>query len=501
MLILYYDTDWKFRICGIDTENQKMGNEYKFNSQTENLIFFSGGNDYGICCYDNEKMYSADIVTGEKSTILNWFDTGIVSANIQSVAILPENKIIVSYYDSALSGSHAVIFEKTEAENVKSRTVINIGMDFVENSVYSAVMQFNKENQDYIIKITDYSLYNSEDRKKMLSENFPDIFLTDGKADFSYYAKQGLLSDMYEFMDNDSEVKRSDYLENALEAFSIDGKLVSISPFFNINTIAGKKSAVVVNDWNTEEFIKYAEGISEEVQLFNDEEMTAEGIMEMFCYGAVNDFIDYENHTCDFDNKEFVKIIEFAGKHKTMAEHSAEISNVDYNAYYDEMYAKYKTGEILFKQYVFGNVEGIYQAESADFGGELSFTGIPSEERTSYMSSSFKLGISSKSENKEMAWNFVKQFLKDEYQNNKYGFPVKKSVFEETVSADFSDIGIDEATSEKYINFINSVRIPLKSDMNIVQIIDEETYSYFSKNQSADETAKNIQQRVTEYLK
>ena len=59
----------------------------------------------------------------------------------------------------------------------------------------------------------------------------------------------------------------------------------------------------------------------------------------------------------------------------------------------------------------------------------------------------------------------------------------------------------DEVVFEKVNNLISSASVTSLSDSKIREIINEQTSLYYSDVRSAEDTAKNIQKKVSMYLK
>lgn len=539
--IVYYDTNGKFCMNEIDSENKKLGEKKTIDSALTNGVngFLNGSGEYTFYMFDSNSMYGVNIATGESKKIINWIDSDIDSSNIQSVSALADGKFIISSYDSTDWKNHISVIEKTDADTIKNQQVITLAGNYLDSRIYSEVIKFNKENQNYRIKVTDYSEYSTEDdwnagatkfKADMTTGNVPDIIVINNDMSVETLSSKGILADINEFFNKDSEIKREDYLENIFKAFeSEDGKLYSIAPSFNISTLVGKTSNLEgLENWSLSKFIDYAENLDEEQSLFSPDSMTSDNLFYILCYNAINDFVDFENKTCDFNNEGFIKLLEFAKKYPTSQEYYENFDeDMDYDAYYQDIYLGYRNGKIILENSYFYDLGSMYQIEKADFGDDVLFIGYPSNDgSSSYINADLKFGISAKSDNQEAAWQFIKHFLSDEYQEMSGGLPVKKSALEkkakdamtpytytdengETVVEE-PTIGIngmefkigymDEEHKNKYMDFISSLDKESSYNSEITAIIDEEVQAFFSGQKSAQETADIIQNRVKTYI-
>jgi nucleoside-specific outer membrane channel protein Tsx len=59
---------------------------------------------------------------------------------------------------------------------------------------------------------------------------------------YGNYVRKGMFADLYPFIDNDSDYSREDFSQPILKAFETDGKLYSIAPAFEFDTLVGKTS-------------------------------------------------------------------------------------------------------------------------------------------------------------------------------------------------------------------------------------------------------------------
>lgn len=53
---------------------------------------------------------------------------------------------------------------------------------------------------------------------------------------------KGLLADIGKLIEEDEELSQVEYVQNVLDAYSVDEKLYYVIPYFNVSTIIGKKS-------------------------------------------------------------------------------------------------------------------------------------------------------------------------------------------------------------------------------------------------------------------
>ena len=165
------------------------------------------------------------------------------------------------------------------------------------------------------------------------------------------------------------------------------------------------------------------------------------------------------------------------------------------------------------------------------YNGDITFIGYPCEDKNgSFFSLNNKMGIYAKSEAKEAAWEFIRQFISMEYQAklyNIYGVPTNQKAFEmfmktKTATKPYKDeLGQDiepldsswgwddlevkitplSADEEKmYRDLIANTTKISEYNGEISAIILEEAKAYFAGQKSLDDTADIIQNRVSTYV-
>lgn len=144
--------------------------------------------------------------------------------------------------------------------------------------------------------------------------------------------------------------------------------------------------------------------------------------------------------------------------------------------------------------------------------------------------------ISANSQHKEEAWEFISQFLTEEYQENRkgtdgiwpIGLPIRRSALEKQLQeamevsyvtgaegesipevkyqvnlgeGEFVDIyAISAKDAEQLMNLITTASLSDAFDTNILDILWEESDGYFNGECSMDEAIDRMQRRVALYV-
>ena len=162
------------------------------------------------------------------------------------------------------------------------------------------------------------------------------------------------------------------------------------------------------------------------------------------------------------------------------------------------------------------------------FGEDITMIGFPAENKKgSAIMPNLNIVMSSKSKQKDGAWEFMRFFLTDEYQDTiEYGWPLsvkrtsdlaKKAMEKPTYEDEngklveydqmyyVGDVEIKitpmtQAEIDEVLKFVKSVEQPYSYDQNLINIINEETAPYFAGQKNIKEVADIIQNRIQIYV-
>ena len=345
---------------------------------------------------------------------------------------IDENTFVAYYYGD--EGGKLSKFTKVAPEDVIDKTEVILGCYYLEPDVKSKIIEFNKANTEYRINIKDYSTYDTiEDYTQgmtrlnadIVAGDVPDIMILNTQMPVESYAAKGIFADLNEFLEKDTEVKKDDLLPNILEALSLNGELYRIAPFFSVNTFAAKTADVGEEPgWTMDEALALLATKPEGTNLLS--EMTASSFMYYTMWICGEQYVDWENGECHFDSDGFMKILEYANTLPRTIEYTAIMDDESYWKELDEQYRNGKT--ILNPQYLSGFRDYAY-VEQAVFGEDITLIGFPTEEGNGAgLNIGTTMAISAISKHKDVAWEFVKLFLKEDYQDElTYNFPVRIS--------------------------------------------------------------------------
>jgi len=486
--------------------------------------------------------------------LTNNMDSDIEFYGLSSMAMTAEDEFAAVQYGDARS--NLVLLTAQDISELKTKELITIA-SFNQGGggigqFDSEIKVFNAESDDYRIEYKNYwndeKLERDYDRLRLdiISGDGPDIIPFDSSLTVDSF-NSGVFCDLYEFIDNEPDLKREDFIPNVRKAFERDGKMVMIAPAFSYQTITAKAGYTDVREnWSIDDMIAAYNAMPEGMYFFSRNEEY--NMRQLYFQECVKDYfyIDYGKAECHFDSPEFIKLLNFFNDNKiglTWEEYKnlpndlhVEVSQLDVLDGYK--FVDFETGGYQW----FG---GMFSDMRINYEDECVFVGFPYDgvKSGSYINIPECLGIVANSPHKEGAWKFLRYMVSDEYYHDKnaqhyYCFPVIESVFDEKaqmsvegmltyphdenyriidgdmIRQDWTFKRVDmngNVISEKvlepftqeecdhYKDMIKNSEV-IRYDNTIYNIIREETLSFFNLECTAEECAERIQNRASIYL-
>lgn len=349
-------------------------------------------------------------------------------------------------------------------------------VSFGDNAaIREQVAIFNENHTDYQIEIQQYSRYEQEEgdgierlQREIVSGNGPDM-INFGRG----YSVTDILGkyteDLSPYLADLSAEEKEVYFTNILEAFSYQDKLYALPMSFTLHTYAGRSSVVGNREsWTIEELMScYQEELEKSggsLMLYPGE--TKKDVFGSILTGSVESFVDWEERTCSFDSSDFKKVMEFANQFPGTLDITEDFSPIQC----------YADGKALLYPLVLSSVFDICKADLV-LGEDAAYIGYPSEgaDGTVIDAMDLVLAISIGCEHKEIAWEFMSQFLSEEYQTNvTEGFPVCKTSLEAQLEQGRIIEYIEDAEGKKTV--VAKARITFEGEgpLEIYQITDKQ---------------------------
>jgi ABC-type glycerol-3-phosphate transport system substrate-binding protein len=353
----------------------------------------------------------------------------------------------------------------------------------------------------------------------LASADGPDIIVLANNILGLRLAASGTLEDLNPYFDQNG-IGRRKYLENVLNAYDVEGNLFWVITDFLLEAIVGHESKLEGRDrWTVEEMIAWAEGYPE-AKLMN---RSAYEIMQTFIFWNVNKYIDWERGSVDFMSDEFIRILEFAA---TFGNEPDPVGTHEGLA----------NGDYLLERRTVWDLSDM-QLSDAMFDGEAQYIGFPMEDGTSGIQiqpiNSVAINANSPQSRKEGAFAFISYLLSDAYQvmdvkgdTDRFFIPLKRSGVEALITFqttkpsweyldwerpistrswdDLAGVEIYYSCNRDYVETFYDLLARAEGlryyDINVANIISEETAAFFAGQKTAQEVAAIIQSRVQVYV-
>ncbi|MGN0582810.1 MAG: hypothetical protein ACI4KB_08900 [Oscillospiraceae bacterium] len=482
------------------------------------IKLYSGFDDY-IYLYSNLDGIYGYTVENSAVEIINWLDADWYGFN-------PESDINNVFFDrgGAVYNNLNGLVKYEPSDVSEEKTIISVAVDSDDITFKDAIVDFNRNNEDYRIKLINYKNFSGSSENGMLSHDtltadiaagkIPDLIITDNNGELQKYQAMGILDDLRPYIDRDSEISYEDYFANVFDSFSDGDKMYQLCVNFGISGIAGSKTVLGEERyWTRDEFLDFAEGKKDVFFNLSTDSLKDELI-------SCSDFINFSNYTCTIDTLSFAGLLNFIKDQGLTEQEIAE----RYKENTDSCYARrFVDGSCLAENIEINGITDFDFFEKAYFEDGASFIGSPVKNNGApLINAGMVIGITKKSQNHEIAWEFARRFIMDDYQNSftmgqmSQTFPVKLSSFENlvskaekgkySISTDFYDGrlrntgALSKENAERLEGFLKSASGVSYADSRIKSIIYDETDRFLAEEQNAEETAENIKKKVKLYL-
>ena len=491
------------------------------------------------------KLYAYDSETGDVRTYMDFEESDVAPTTVRCALPVNENTVIL-FIDTkgAGGGGEPYIYTRVNPEEIVEKTVITIGGDrlYWAKEVENYISEYNKSNDRYRIVSKDYYTENGQNfdaaseamRNDLITGQGPDIMVfTPYSTSPESFMKRGILTDLTPYME-EAGIPVSSFLPNVMETGALNGKQYVFTPRFSV---AGA-------GFTKEEYLNESGGLSIQDIMNLRKKYNVEGsglgfsdsdsVLGTALMYTSDNFYSIKNGECRFDSDDFMELLNWIQdcEDAQNTEEYEYAEDIDFKALVATNRCFYESGGG-----VFSNFRDMYRVDYRDFDGEGVLTGFPSADGNGkgMIQPAFSLGINVQCENPEGAFDFIRYFMEDEYQNNQRGpvednyFPSKLSGFEtcaeqsmqkpfvrDTKSGEWEQVEeyyygphfqkeeipvMNESQVQKYKDYVLGCEGLADYDQKIINIVEEELGAFFEEQKSADEVTEIIQNRVDNYIR
>lgn len=406
------------------------------------------------------------------------------------------------------------------------RIVLTLGTVSNSHDLKKQVEAYNQTHPEYLIEIKTYGDLSAAgtDAVNMIQMEIaagegPDII------DFGYLYSpiamgKGIVEDLSVYMNADEDFHDEDYFMNVIDAFSGNEKTYVISPQFSIRSFAGRKEDLGdAISWNMQEIMSYFEGNEQDRILFPGD--SRKEVFGFLCMGSMGNFVNWTDGTCSFNDGAFKEVLLFANQFPDQR-------------IYDEDYSvlqQFQSGKALLYPVAITDVYETAKVRTIFGDAPVNYIGYPMNGSNGNIvrMGNIVLGINKNSSHKEAAWEFIKSFLKEEYQSNiEGGLPLLKRElevrlekaceieYEEDASGrkvekvkdriifegedPIDIICINQQDAATLLEIVENADTANVTDSDLYSLILEEVNGYFEDDREIDSVIEIIQNRASIYV-
>lgn len=506
---------------------------------------FRGAGDFKLFVIMNEGIFGL-APNDELVQVMDFTDSNVSPSGIWYACYAGDGKFVICGDDQTLAdGMFIDLLTVRPDDYVENKKTLTLGCINWSNNAPEIAMMYSKQSDNYNVEIKKYDDIDNL-KLDVLSGDAPDLFAYQETAFMYRYANLGAFADLYDYMDNNDGIKQDDILENVLQAYEYKGSLYGLPVAFNIQGVYLANSDVISKDysyWNYDEFLNFAENMPEGMYLGSRNSPFA--YRDNLFYTLLQncgDWIDYDNYTCDFNNEEFIHLLNFCNTVEINEPYRWENSGLDNEQ--QEMENREAETSVLrktallypttifscFDDFIYRPVQaGLYK------NNNCTFLIPPSNDRTGAISTvnDMCFSILTDTDCPDGAWDFMNYILSPYFQNNylqtsRY-FTSNKESYEYKMNKSFEKFkkevvtpvdpmatrwgGTDQKEGVDWINkpltdddieyiteFISHFNKLSDSDEDAQTIMNEETERLKNGEITAEECAERIQNRVSLYL-
>lgn len=519
----------------IDFDSKGIGKTYR-NFGSGGSSNLTQGIEGDFLINDGTKVYEYRMEDESTTELFAWLDSDIFGDYVSQMAVTDDGRIVVCMNDWATRENEIAFLTKVKTSELEQKTQITIGALYDSQQMQEAAVAFNKQSSKYHINIkyyrdlNDYSENSYSDaqtamNKDLISAGCPDL-VDISMLNMEQLAAKGVFEDLSTWLDASTVLNRSDFFDNVIDGATYDGCLVYIPKTFNIQTVVGKSADVGgERGWSIDDIIALSKEHPDSAVFDGTTKDTMLYYMMAYNQGQ---FIDYETGKCNFESDEFKKILEFVAGFP---------DEYDWSADDDSLPTKLSDGRVLLNTVYLTDIEGI-QLDEAMYNAPVTYIGYPTTDGSigCMLGTNGGYAITSKSNNKEGAWEFIEFYLTREDNLFSWGFPSNKDDMQEMIDEALTveyltdengelvldeegnpismgsggGIGYDDwsytyhdTTQEEVdllLEIISEATPTSNVDDQITSIISEEAAPFFAGQKTVDDVAGVIQSRVQIYI-
>lgn len=360
------------------------------------------------------------------------------------------------------------------------------GWSFFEGGLEGVVARYNAQSEEYFVEIVSLaedwsSYYEKQDMivEELKNGNGTDVIFMEGLPE-EELGVAGVFADLQEFISE--EEWNTVYVGNVLDAMKTGDDLYSIGMCFSVYTlIADGSLAGLEAGWTIEEMRSFLNKSGKGARALYDFS-TDEPVIITLTTPILEDFVNWEKGSCNFETEEFYQLLEFSKEQDLSRKAGADTDSDRESGSY---FAEYE---------LFTGTH--YRLKDAAYGGNVQIKGTPTPYGNGVAAMVYeKMGIYNHSECKEGAWDFIR-FCMGQVSDR---YPIQRACLNDYFAEELY-LGATLEDIQATADMIDLVDRNFDYCAEYSRILTEETRAYYQNEITVKEAAERIQIRMSEYL-
>lgn len=477
----------------------KRGPELRLIGTSDGAGDFCGAVGGFVSAYiDGAMLYGWEPASGITAEMLDLVSVGVEPKSLSSVFETESGYVCLGTEETA---SYMTVVSRVHESEAPQRTELVYACCGADELTLRLIAEFNRSESEYLIKIRDYSEYNSPEdpeagyrrlESDILAGRAGDILDCSGVSTAAAEAR-GLLTELGALLYADDELK-SALVKPVLSALEMDGGLYTIPSGFGVVTALGPARFFGEGaELSYSAALTALGGLSAGCELF-DFGTTGPEVLSLLLEADPDRFIDWESGACSFEAEDFIALLEFAGSFPAVSEASEEERLEENN----QPYVRIASGRQLLMCGVFTS-PNMVQGSTELFSG-ASVTGLPGYEGgfTSVKLEGPVYAISSGCKDASAAWRLLRSLIKAQALSS--GLPVLMERLDADISSQMAD-GMSEQDATLLYMAIDDISACARTlPSGLMELIDAAAAPYFAGEASAQECAAEINKQVSAFF-
>lgn len=517
--------DYQFNIENINLSNSKtlwktsssiskIYTKAFFNKEDKKVYILDVG---GISKCNSEDGQASEQVMDFKDYGLYDLDSSVYSFGIN------KNK------DIYVLNTKSQLFKYVISKAKINKKIITLSLPYESMFIDAVINNFQKQHPDIKIKIEN-SIQDEQDASshdkyvqglntQIMQGKGSDI-ISMSELPYEKYAGKKVFLNLNDLISEDKSFNINNYKQNIINGFKYNDGLYAIPinfslPILTVNKKVLNEENINIDDknWTWKELVSIAQKISKDKN--ND------GVIDQYAFPNIDSgyiisyilnsdyskFIDRNKKQVKFDSKDFIDLLNVV---KDLS--NKKVMNPNQN-----FLASVVTGNfqiITGSNNVVFNFDSIFNYPIVN--QDYEFLNLPAygDNKGGSFTSENSFSINKNTKYKKECWEFIKFMLSDEIQRSKYsgGLPISKTAFEKSLKESIEDMkaqsismnmkefnlpnNISEADFSTLNKFIDNLSRYSNSEPEIKKIISEESSKFIKGQQTAEQAAKIIQNKV-----